>query len=218
MYTTIIPATEEPLAEVGAGDAGGRRRAPSARRARRTTNGWSALPGSRAREVPVPDRAHPPGALPRVRGARVAERRQADQGVARRRPAARSRALLLLRGLGRQARVRIPEPQAAAGRRRRPDHPVELPAADAGLEDRAGPRRGQHRRAEAGRDDAADGAALLRRAPPGGAAARRRQHRHRRRPRRRRARQARTSTRSRSPARPTSARRSSASSPARGRS
>ena len=66
----------------------------------------------RAREVPLPDRADPPGARARVRGARVAERRQADQGVARRRPAARRGALLLLRRLGRQARVRLPEPAA----------------------------------------------------------------------------------------------------------
>ena len=32
----------------------------------------------------------------------------------------------------------------AAGRRLRPDHPVELPAADARLEDRAGARARQH--------------------------------------------------------------------------
>ena len=37
----------------------------------------------------------------------------------------------------------------------RADHPVELPVVDAGVEDRAGPRDGQHRRAEAGRDDPA---------------------------------------------------------------
>ena len=61
-------------------------------------NGWSALPGLRTREVPVPYRARPPGACPRVRRARVAERRQADPRVARRRPAARLGALLLLRG------------------------------------------------------------------------------------------------------------------------
>ena len=50
------------------------------------------------------------------------------------------------------------------------------------MEDRARARGRQHRRAEAGRDDAAHRAALLRRAPPGRAAAGRRQHRHRRRP------------------------------------
>ena len=112
------------------------------------------------------------------------------RGVARRRRPARGGALLLPRRLGRQARVRVPEPEAAAARRRRPDHPVELPAADAGLEDRAGARRRQHRRAEAGRDDAAHGAPLRRRSAPGRAAAGRRQHRHRRRRDRRRARQA----------------------------
>ena len=49
-------------------------------------------------------------------------------------------ALLLPRGLGRQARLRRSlgtTPRAA--RRRRPDHPVELPAAHARVEDRAGP-------------------------------------------------------------------------------
>ena len=60
-------------------------------------------------------------------------------------------------------------PQPAG--RRRPDHPLELPAADAGVEDRARPRGGEHRRAQAGRDDAALRAPLLRRAPPGRAAA-----------------------------------------------
>ena len=40
-----------------------------------------------------------------------------------------------------------------------PGHPVELPAADAGLEDRAGAGRGQHGGAQAGRDHAADRAA-----------------------------------------------------------
>ena len=64
--------------------------------------------------------------------------------VARRRRAARGGPLLVLRRLGRQARIRVPGPGRAAARRRRPDHPVELPAADAGLEDRPGPRRRQH--------------------------------------------------------------------------
>ena len=43
---------------------------------------------------------------------RVPRRRQADQGVARRRSAAGGRALLLPRGLGGQARVRLSRPQA----------------------------------------------------------------------------------------------------------
>ena len=89
---------------------------------------------------------------------------------------------------------------------------MELPAADAGLEDRAGPGRRQHRRAQAGRDHAADRAAVRRGLPAGRAAARRRQHPHRRRrDRARRWSSTPTSTRSRSPARPRSARRSRAS-------
>ena len=43
-------------------------------------------------------------------------------------------------------------------RRGRPDRALELPADDGGVEDRAGPGRGQHGRPQAGRDDAADGA------------------------------------------------------------
>ena len=75
---------------------------------------------------------------------------------------------------------------AVPGREARPlgvagaDHPVELPAADGGVEDRAGARVRQHRRAEAGRDDAADGAAARRDHRRGRAAAGRREHRHRR--------------------------------------
>ena len=48
---------------------------------------------------------------------------------------------------------------ARAGRRRRPDHPVELPAADGGVEARPGPDHGQLRRPQAGRADAAHRAA-----------------------------------------------------------
>ena len=102
------------------------------------------------------------------------------------------------------------EPRAArADRRRRPDHPVELPAADGRLEARAGDLRRLHHGAQAGRADAADGAGAgleLRRRRP---AARRRQHRHRRRRNGGRGdrRASRTWTRSRSPAAPRSARR-----------
>ncbi len=56
-------------------------------------------------------------------------------------------------------------------RRRRPGDPVELPAADAGLEDRAGAGLRQHRRAQARRDHAADGPALRRDLPAGRPAA-----------------------------------------------
>ena len=72
-------------------------------------------------------------------------------------------------------------PRPAPDRRGRPGHPVELPAAHAGLEDRPGAGRRQHGRAQAGRDDPADRAGLRRDLPAGRPAARRRQHHHRRR-------------------------------------
>ncbi len=53
----------------------------------------------------------------------------------------------------------FPDRVAQAARRGGPDHPVELPAADGRVEDRAGARDRQHRRPEAGRDDAAHRAA-----------------------------------------------------------
>ena len=72
---------------------------------------------------------------------------------------------------------------ARADRRRRPGHPVELPAADGRVEDRPGARRRQHRGAQAERhhprDHAAPGRDRLR-VPPGG-----RPQRHHRRPRHR---------------------------------
>ena len=73
----------------------------------------------------------------------------------------------LLRRLGRQdRRPHGPRPRqlpivhlAAAGGRRRPDHSLELSAADVGLEVGPGPGLRQHDRAEAGRANAADRAA-----------------------------------------------------------
>ena len=80
-----------------------RRRAPSPRRARRCPRGGAAR--ARARQVRLPDRAPDPGARARAGDRRVARRRQADPRVARRRHPAGGGALLLLRGLGRQARA-----------------------------------------------------------------------------------------------------------------
>ena len=71
-----------------------------------------------------------------------------------------------------------PGPRAA--RRRRAGHPVELPAADGGLEAGARAGRGQHLRAQAGRDHAAVGAAAGRDLPAGRPAAGRGEHRDRR--------------------------------------
>ena len=155
---TINPATE---AVLDRGRRGGRRPTSMRPCAPRATR------GPRGRDCPAKERAKyvyriaraAPGAGPRVRRARDARRRQADQGVARRRHPARRRALLLLRGLGRQARVRRARPPAAPARRRGADHPVELPAADGRVEARAGARHRQRVRAEAGGDDAAHRAA-----------------------------------------------------------
>ena len=65
-------------------------------------------------------------------------------------------------------------------RRRRAGDPVELPAADAGVEDRPGAGRRQHGRAQAGRDHVAHRAAVRRDRAAGRPAARRGQHHHRR--------------------------------------
>ena len=106
----------------------------------------------------------------------------------------------------------FPNRTAAPARRRRADHPVELPAADARLEDRAGARVREHGRAQAGGDDAADRAALHGRLPPGGASRRASSTSSRATARRApTSSSTRASTRSRSRARPRSARRSSAS-------
>ena len=97
--------------------------------------------------------AGPAGAGAGVRGPGDDERRQADQGVPRRRPAPGRGPLLLPRRLGRQARLRLPGPPAGPARGRRPGHPLELPAADGRLEAGPGPGRRQHRGPQAGRDD-----------------------------------------------------------------
>ena len=117
-FASVNPATEEALTQVARGTAEDMDKAVrAARNAFRKTLGLAARP--RAGEVPVPDRADPPGAVARVRGPRVDGLRQADQGVARRRRAARRGPLLVLRRLGRQARVRVPRPRREAARRRR---------------------------------------------------------------------------------------------------
>ena len=129
--------------------------------------------GQGAGQVPVPHRPDHPGAGPRAGRARVARQRQADPGVPRRRHPAGRRALLLLRRAGptsssTRATARTPRPLGVAGA----GHPVELPAADAGLEDRPGAGLRQHGGAQARRDHAADRAAVRRDLPAGRSARR----------------------------------------------
>ncbi len=125
--------------------------------------------------------ARPPRAEARALplGAGDDRQRQADPRVARHRHSPRRAPFHPSRRLGLADRQRARG--NAAGRRLRADHPVELPAPDARLEDRACAGGGKHRRAEARRIYAADRARLRRNLRRGGAARRRRQHRHRRR-------------------------------------
>ena len=71
---------------------------------------------------------------------------------------------------------RLPLPRAAG--RGRPDHPVQLPAADGGVEDRPGPGRRQLHGRQAGEPDAVVDP-QVRRAHPGHRPARRDEHRQR---------------------------------------
>ena len=113
----------------------------------------------------------------------------------------------VLAGAGQRA---VPGP-ARADRRGRPDHPVELPAADGGLEGRAGARRGLHRRCSSRPSRPRSACSSWPRIFEAvGMPAGRGQRRHRRRSRRGRRRSSPIpmSTRSRSPAAPRSASRS----------
>ena len=133
--------------------------------ARTALNGdWGKTGGDRALAAPARarrrDRRQPRGA----RRARVAERRQGElvrEGGALR----RGRELPVLR-LGDRDDRRPLEPDRrlaalllaeGAGRRRRADRPLELPAADGDVEARAGARGGLLRRPQARSADAADG-------------------------------------------------------------
>jgi hypothetical protein len=153
-FATLNPATEQPLAEVAqAGEPDVDRAVAAARAA--YEGPWGATPGR--------DRAKYLYRIARViqeRAREFAVLESLDNGkpIKESRDAGR-RALLLLRGLGGQTGARRIRLRSAAARGGRAGHPVELPAADGGLE--AGPGAGgrQHVRAQAGRDHAADRAA-----------------------------------------------------------
>ena len=198
-----------------AGLAGGRRR-----RGRRGAEGASQMGGAlrlRALEASLCARAPRAEARALPFGAGNDRQRQADPRVARHRHSARRPPLLPSCGLGLADRQRVSGNQA--GRRLRADHPVELSAADARLEDRAGARGRQHGRAEAGGIYAADRARLRRDLRRSGAAARASSTSSpaTARPARRSSPMP-ASTRSPSPARPRSAARSARRPPARARS
>ena len=166
-FETINPATEEVIAQVAEGDAADIDLAVKA--ARKAFDSGPLAQDGRPRPRPAHEQARRPDREEHRRAgrARDARQRQADQREPQRRPAAGDRLLPLLRRLGRQdPRPDDPDPgqllllhPARAGRRRRADHPLELPAADGGLEVGPGAGRRLHDRAEAGRADAADRAA-----------------------------------------------------------
>ena len=174
-FATINPATEEVIAQVAEGDAADIDLAVKAARKAFDSGPWRE--DGRPRPRPADEQARRPDREEHRRAgrARDARQRQADPREPQRRPAAGDRLLPLLRRLGRQdPRPDDPDPrqllllhQARAGRRRRADHPLELPAADGRLEVGPGPGRRLHGRAQAGRADAADRPAA-RRAGPGG--------------------------------------------------
>ena len=138
-----------------------RHRARARRRARRQGRVGRGL-DDRARAGAERDRRRDRGEPRDARRRRELGERQAGARDARRRHPAGGRPLPLLRGgdprrggldlRDRQGHRRLPLPRAA--RRRRADHPVQLPAADGGLEDRAGARRRQLHGRQAGEPDA----------------------------------------------------------------
>ena len=215
-YTTVAPRDESPLAEVGqAGEAEVHAAVDAARDAFKS---WSRIaPSQRAKYLfriarILAERSREFAVLESLNGGKpIKESRDVDLPLA-------AAHFFYYAGWADKLEYafpnRTPKPLGVCGQ----IIPWNFPLLMLVVEDRARARRREHRRPEAGGDDAADRAALLRRAAPGGSAAGRRQHRHGRRPHRRGARRRRRSTRSRSPARPRSARRSSGGSPAPARS
>ena len=159
LFDVVQSRDGERIARVTQGTRGGRRR-----RGRRGAQGASQMGGAlrpRARRASLRARAPRAEARALPRRARDDRQRQADPRDARHRHSAGRPAFLSSRRLGAAAR-RASSPATQPVGVVRPDHPVELPAADAGLEDRAGARGRQHGRAEAGRVHAADRARLRR--------------------------------------------------------
>ena len=176
-FKTISPSTEEVLAEIAEADEADVDLAVKA--ARRAFRTWGRMPGSeRAKYLYriariIQERGREIAVLESIdNGKPIKETRDVDVPIA---------AAHFFYYAGWADKLQYAGYGTTPAGRRRPGHPLELPAAHAGLEDR--PRAGlrQHRRAQAGRDHAADGAALRGDLPAGRPAARRRQHHHRRR-------------------------------------
>ena len=160
-FANLTPVTGKPLCEVARSTAEDIELALDA--AHKAKDAWGKTSARRARAHPQQDRRQDGEQSQAARDGRDARQRQADPRDDARRPAARRRSLPLLRRLhprpgrldlrDRSRHRRLSLPRAA--RRRRPDHSVELPDPDGGVEARSGARRRQLRRAEARRADAA---------------------------------------------------------------
>ena len=163
-FETYNPATGEVIAKVAPAAAADVDKAVKAARKALESGPWSKMDAAdRGRlllQAGRPGREDMPTSWPRSNRSTAARRSPTRSGDM----AGRRQHAALLRRLGRQDRGpdragarQLPVVHAAAaGRRRRPDHPLELPAADAGLEVGPGPGLRQHHRHEAGRADAAD--------------------------------------------------------------
>ena len=216
-FTTIDPATEEPLAEVARAGVEDVDQAVGDRPAGLPPD-WGELPGrERAKYLfriarILQERSREFAVLETLDGGKpIKESRDVDVPLA-------AAHFWYYAGWADKLEYAFPGRTAAAARRGRPGHPLELPAADAGLEDRAGAGRRQHGRAQAGQRRRRS-----RRCSSPTSAARRTCRRASSTSSPDRARSASrwssipTSTRSPSPARPPSARRSAGPSPARTR-
>ena len=177
-FTTIDPATEEPLAEVARANIEDVNQAVAVAR-RAFKRDWGDLPGrERAKYLfriarILQERSREFAVLESLDGGKpIKESRDVDVPLG-------GVPLLVLRRLGGQARVRVPEHGPQTLGRGGAGHPVELPAADARVEDCARARGRQHGRSQASLIDSIERAVLRRRVPPGRSAAGGGQHHHR---------------------------------------
>ncbi len=159
-FTNTSPVTGQPIAEFPRSDAKDIELALDAAHAAADAWGKTSVQERSNVLLAIADRIE--ARLENAGAGRDLGQRQADARDAERRPAAGGRPFPLLRRLhpragGQHRRDRrehrgLSLPRAA--RRGRPDHPVELPAADGRLEAGAGAGRRQLRGAETGRADA----------------------------------------------------------------
>ncbi len=194
-FDTYNPATGEVIAKVAAASAADVDRAVKAAREALETGPWSRMDAAERGRLMfkladlIEQNAEELATLESLNcGKTIRDSRGDMQGVVQH--------AALLRRLGRQDRRphragarQLPVLHApSAGGRGGPDHPVELPAADAGVEVGPGPGVRQHGRHEAGRANAADRPPRRRTGPRSRLPARRHQHpqrlrrNHRRRP------------------------------------